>query len=253
MDAAVQRMPSRFAMFSLVVVSLGCQASPPQASPKPTLAASIRAIEVRMHVRFESARRIEDAVARSDLDRVRQEARVLSSLAEPEALPRWQPYLAQIQASGRRLEQVTDVAAAADASAVLGRECARCHEAIEAKVSFPDQPRPEADARLAPQMLGHQWAAAQMWEGLIGPAGDRWLAGAQALTQVPLTIVAEQPRGGDLADTIGGTGETIGDDVARVRRYATHALAATSQDARAAIFGQLLATCAHCHAMIRDR
>jgi cytochrome c5 len=43
------------------------------------------------------------------------------------------------------------------------------------------------------------------------------------------------------------------DDVARVRLYARRALAAQSQGARAEVFGQLLETCAHCHATLRDR
>jgi cytochrome c553 len=168
-------------------------------------------------------------------------------------LPRWQPYLERIRTAGHHLERAGDVVAAAQATAVLGRECARCHEESGAKVALPVQSRPDDDARLAPQMLAHQWAAARMWEGLIGPAGDRWLDGAQALTEVPLTIVAEEPKIGDLADTIGGTGGSIGDDVARVRLYANRAVTTSSQDARAEIFGQLLATCAHCHIMVRDR
>jgi len=206
-----------------------------------------------MHLRFESAQRIEDAVARSDLARARVEARVLTELTEPDAPPRWQLYVERVRAAGHQIEQAGDVVAAALATAALGRECARCHEEIGAKVAFPVQPRPDDDARLAPRMLGHQWAAAQMWNGLIGPAGDRWLDGARALTQVALTIVAQEPRPGDLADTIGGTSRSSGDDVARVRRYAKRAVTTSDQDARAEIFGQLLATCAHCHVVIRDR
>jgi len=206
-----------------------------------------------MHVRFEAARRIEDAVARSDLDRARVEAGVLTALVEPDALPRWQPYLARIRAAGQNVERAGDVVAAARASAVLGGECGRCHEEIGAILAFPVQPRPDDDARLAPQMLGHQWAAARMWEGLIGPVGDRWLDGARALSEAPLTIVAEAPKASDLGDAVGGTGRSLADDVSRVRGYARRAATASDQDARAEIFGQLLAACAHCHLMIRDR
>ena len=93
-------------------------------------------------------------------------------------------------------------------------------------------------------MLGHQWAAAQMWQGLIGPSDERWRAGAHALTQAPLHIVAAAVTPNSELDI---------DDIARVRLYARRAEAAGSQDARGDIFGALLATCAHCHAVLRDR
>lgn len=200
-----------------------------------------------MHERFAAAHRIEDAITRSDLDMVRSQARVLAALTEPDALPRWRPYFQELAVAARHVAAARDVVAAANSAATLGRQCGHCHAALAVAIKFPEELRPSDDVRLAPQMLGHQWAAARMWEGLIGPADDRWLAGAQALTHVPLTIVAEEP-------TTQHTGaDQIGDDVARVRLYAKRALAASDPDARAAIFGELLATCAHCHAVIRDR
>lgn len=93
-------------------------------------------------------------------------------------------------------------------------------------------------------MAGHQWAAARMWEGLLGPSDDRWLEGARALTTVPLDTVAQ---------SVTPTSDVDVDDVARVRLYATRALAPAAQAAHAELFGKLLATCAHCHALLRDR
>jgi hypothetical protein len=43
------------------------------------------------------------------------------------------------------------------------------------------------------------------------------------------------------------------DDLARIRLYANRALTAGAQDARAELLGTLLTTCAHCHAVLRDR
>jgi cytochrome c553 len=93
-------------------------------------------------------------------------------------------------------------------------------------------------------MVGHQWAAVQMWEGLIGPSDDRWVVGAQALTTVPLNMIAAN---------LTRTSDFDIDDVARIRLFATRAVAAKPQDARAEIFGNLLAACTHCHAVLRDR
>jgi hypothetical protein len=89
-------------------------------------------------------------------------------------------------------------------------------------------------------MLGHQWAAYRMWEGLIAPFDARWLDGAELLEGAPLAIAAE-------SDQLG-----IADDIARVRLYARRALTARP-DERPAIYADLLGTCARCHATIRDR
>jgi cytochrome c553 len=211
--------------------------------PRP-LAATIEAAHQRMHARFAAARRIEQAIAFSDVERARSEAHELVALDEPDVLLTWRPYFDAIRDAAHQLELTGSVMGAARLAATLGRRCASCHEAIAARVTFPAEPRPPEAPRLAGQMLGHQWAAAEMWNGLIGPSDERWLAGARALTTVPLTIVAQ---------SVTPTSELDVDDVARIRLYANRAVAATRQDARAELFGTLLATCAHCHAVLRDR
>ncbi|CAN5899043.1 hypothetical protein BH11MYX2_BH11MYX2_11100 [soil metagenome] len=231
----------------LLLPLLGCQAEPFDSihtRPDDNFAASVQAVQSRMHLRFAAAQQTEQAIAASDLERARTNAHVISELDEPEALAVWQPYIVDIRNAARQVESAGDVIAAAHTMGTLGMKCAQCHVAIKARVKFPEQPRPSDDPKLAPQMLGHQWAAVQMWEGLIGPSNERWNAGAQALTAVPLNIVAQ-------ATTPAFAGDV--DDVARIRLYARRAVKATSDDARAAVFGDLLATCAHCHAILRDR
>jgi hypothetical protein len=57
----------------------------------------------------------------------------------------------------------------------------------------------------------HQWAAAQMWHGLVGPSEEQWVVGARALTTVRLTSVAQG---------VTPTSELDLDDLARIRLYA---------------------------------
>lgn len=208
------------------------------------LARATAAAHRRMHTRFEAARRIELAIALSDLERARAEAHDLAALEEPDVVLTWRPYFDAIRDAAHQVESTADVFDAARLAATLGRTCADCHEAIAARVVFPADPRPPGGSRLATQMLGHQWAAAQMWKGLIGPSEDHWVSGARALTTVPLTIVAQ---------SVTPSSELDVDDVARVRLYANRALTTAPQDARAELYGTLLATCAHCHAVLRDR
>jgi hypothetical protein len=218
---------------------------PPPGEPG-ALVAAIQDAHRRMHVRFTAAQRIEQAIAHSDLTRAHGEAHELARVDEPEALPAWRPYFDSIRDAARQIELAGNVIGAAQLTAGLGRRCARCHEAIRAHIVFPAEPPPPVDphARLVTDMLGHQWAAVQLWQGLIGPDEDRWAAGAQQLTTAPLDIVAQSvtPRAPIEVD-----------DVARLRMYATRALHTGPQDARAELFGTMLATCAHCHALLRDR
>jgi cytochrome c553 len=231
----------------VAALAVGCQADAYDSIPASRFegfAASLQGVHDRMHARFAAARRMEASIARSDLDQARVEAHALDQLDEPDIVPAWRPYLEDIRFSARRVELATNPMAAAEAAANVGASCARCHVAIGARVVFRDEPRPGRDPHLAVQMADHQWGAVQMWEGLIGPSDARWLAGAQALTTVPINIVAM---------SVTPTSDLDVDDVSRIRNHARHALQAVRPEDRARVFGELLATCAHCHAILRDR
>jgi hypothetical protein len=230
--------PLPLALAALACVA-ACDASAAPRSDR-SFAEQVKAVSDRMHARYEAARRVELAIAFGNLERARAEARSIATLEEPDVLPAWQPYFGDVRAAARRVDDAKDLVTAAKAAGALGGECARCHLASGAKVKFARQLAPTEDRRLAAQMLTHQWAAARMWEGVIGPSDERWLEGARLLAKAPLTITAES---GELG---------IADDVARVRMLARRALTA-KQPERAELYGELLATCAHCHGTVRDR
>jgi cytochrome c553 len=227
----------------LVLAGAGCGGAM-ESAPRDV---ETRTVEVRdrMHERFSATRRLELAIAFGQLDAAHAEAASLSRRGEPEMLPEWQPYVEQIRASAREIEQTTDLVAAARTSALLGRRCAQCHEASGARLVFAKEDGPPRGAKLPSTMMGHQWAATRLWEGLVGPAPDRWLEGARAMTAAPLAIVAE---GDDLPPDL-----AVSDDVSRIRLLATRAQAARTSDDRATLYGDLLSACVRCHAKIRDR
>jgi cytochrome c553 len=220
----------------LALVACDAAAAPPA---KRSFTDKLQAVHDRMHARFGASQRIELAIAFGDLERSRTEARTIAELEEPDVLPEWQPYFANVQAAAGTVVASEDLVAAAKASALLASRCASCHAAIAAKIVFPKDPAPKEDPRLSTQMASHRWAVGRMREGLVGPANERWLEGARTLAKAPLTLTAE-------SDELG-----IADDVARVRLFARRALTAKPGD-RAALYGDLLATCARCHHAIRD-
>ncbi|MFN0250588.1 MAG: hypothetical protein ACKV2T_27155 [Kofleriaceae bacterium] len=239
-----------------VIGLIACQSTPAPARPTgdgsndtaPTMAAElaekVRTVQLHMHLRFAAARRIEQAIVFGNLDRARGEAKIIAELAEPDILPMWQPYIDDVRAAGQQVVLSTSLIAAAKTSAILGHQCAKCHTHTEAKITLPTDSAPTDGVRLANDMASHQWATTRMWEGLLIPSTERWNQGATTLAQAPLAIVAEADLPAD---------QGVSDDIARIRLLARRALEATSMSDRSNVYGELLATCAGCHATIRDR
>jgi hypothetical protein len=226
------------------LLALSCQldshnnGQPRAEKPRP-LAGKLEALSQRMHQRYAGAHRLLDAIARSDLGRARTEAYTIGLLDEPDVLPEWQPYFASVSEAARQIEAAGDVAAAGNLLATLGTRCASCHEATRATPKLLPFSREQES-----QMLGHAHAAVAMWDGLMAPSDERWLAGADLLTTVPLTMVAQAVTPSSPEDI---------DDVARIRLLANRAVKAGSRADRAEVFGTIVGRCAHCHDALRDR
>lgn len=207
------------------------------------LARSIREANQRMHDRYVWAAQIQRQLPRGDLDLVHASARVITRLEEPSAPPSWQPYLASVRDAARQIELAKDPILAARSVGALGQRCAECHEAMHANVQLPSSPLPAHGPALASQMLDHQWAAAQMWDGLIGPAPERWTRGAEALATMPLNVVAQVMTPSYDGDV---------DDIQRVRALAREAMTTKTTAERGELYGRLLGACVHCHTIVRD-
>lgn len=67
------------------------------------------------------------------------------------------------------------------------------------------------------------------------------------------TSLPRLPRRGAAEARTPGHDLGIADDVAEIRALARHARDVDELDARARLYGDLLATCVRCHAAIRDR
>ena len=127
--------------------------------------------------------------------------------------------------------------------AVLAQRCAACHEARAAIVTFDWEPEPPVASTLASVMARHRWAAARLWEGVVGPADARWSEGATSLAAVSFDPVL-------LGDRDDAT--RLGDIATKIKRLAREAIATEGQAERVALYGELLQTCASCHALTRD-
>jgi cytochrome c553 len=257
-------MTSRALPVLLVLVGAGCgsPAAAPEAPPDEAPSVEERAaseeepsetpppsaegpqsdtpLPERMHEHFTLAVAARDALTQADVEGARGHLTALAELPPTASYPAtWQPQLVPFQTAARAAAAATDLDALALAVADVGLACAGCHQAVGAEIAFDETGGPPTSDDPASHMLRHQWAADRMWEGLMAPADERYLAGAGALAEAPLepTEVAE--------------GLTVGPEVtalaARVHDLGRQASVATGAAVRARHYGEFLATCASCH------
>lgn len=238
--------------FALVLVLGACSCSPPEppsradadvsaiAAELPSRTSSPTAAKMTEHMR--DAGSIKEAVIAGDLDDARAAARRLSEQLVADELPEAQRPRAR---EAVRLAEVAlstdDLAVAASAVAGLGLVCGECHAAVlggPKDLAIGGVPTPaEHDPKA--QMARHQWAADRMWLALVSRTDDTWQTAAQALADAPLDIK-------DITADVELTEDVLGLPD-RVHELGRRARTTGSWDARATIYGEVLASCAACH------
>lgn len=182
---------------------------------------------------------IRDALVRGDLDGAKGEAKLLAELRVVGPTSQlFRHLLDAMKDAAARASSASDLKDASRDVGVVAKTCGDCHTVFGRPGMIVGQPAPPASGVRA-AMQRHQWAAEQLWEGLVVPSDDAWNAGALTLQDAPLAPESltpgksPVPRVGELAQTVHG----LGRQAATVGRV----------DVRADLYGQMLATCAECH------
>jgi hypothetical protein len=192
------------------------------------------------HARMlDTAVELQLAIAHGRLSDARDLARVLADEPTPTSLAAHQ---IELRAAAARVRRAPDVASAGAELGRLGRACGRCHEAARATLAFTfGEPPATESGDVRSQMHAHQWAAARLWEGLVGPADTAWQEGARVLASAPLDI---PPMFHEVPIT------EVAVLAQRLRVQAGDARDVTT-DGRARSYGEIVRTCAGCHAIVR--
>lgn len=205
--------------------------APPTASPRAA----------RMHMRFDAVEAARDALIAGDLEAATRAGDSIAARITlhdmPSAARAWGddvPRRATALAAAETLE------GASLAFANLVMTCGRCHEAAGATWSWVETPAPEGDD-LAARMARHRWGVERMWEGMLVASTERFDRGAAALAGTPLS-------GDSAPDLESPPGVRAFEE--RLRARAREAQSAADLTARAAIYADLLATCAGCHQLV---
>jgi hypothetical protein len=242
-------MRSRPFLVLAFFVAAGCGQSEPTsasaATPSPEKTSpprSSRPSRELMKDHFTAVGLVRDALIVGNLELAKWNASFLAKREPDPAIASWSLYVDHLREQAAKVAEAPTLIAAAAASTELALECGRCHAANSVTPAFASVDRRIPASGTRPHMLRHEWAAEQMWDGLIGPSEARWNAGTSELAEAPL-----------------GQDEIFANATATpaIARIATdvHALGAEGRKAttwteRAAIYGRLLASCAACHSAI---
>jgi cytochrome c553 len=224
---------------------VSCRAQPQQESQaKSEFERTSEYLSDYMGAHFEQVILAQKAIIRGDIDGVREPTRWLSERRPIERLPvGWEPHVDELQVAARLASEARTYRASAAATASMMRICGKCHEAVGAEARVPELGArgipPSDQIQTVPRMLRHQWAVERMLMGLINPSDEAWNNGAEVLADAPL-----EPRK--------MTGETsqlksVGEMAQQVHELGAEAQNVQDWQARALLYGELLATCAQCH------
>jgi hypothetical protein len=199
---------------------------------------------LRMRDHFDGLREIERAIVRGNLDAARERATSIVFDRADQEMPTWAPYLARLRAAASNLARAESITAAAHAETLMAAECAACHVATGAMLTFLVPPLPPDGGTLAERMARHQWAADRLWAGVIGLSDEAWRDGLEVLAAAPLPAAA-------LTDDVERQGQ-IKKNARSLQQLSRYALTVTGTAPRARAYGQLLAVCGGCHARLPE-
>ncbi|MBL0220367.1 MAG: hypothetical protein IPQ07_41670 [Myxococcales bacterium] len=188
-----------------------------------------------MWAHFEAAAELQRAIAQGRLADARELATWLATKAEPRT--------PELIGAALRIQEAPDLKTAAALTGALAGACGSCHEASKAAPVFVIPREPADGPSIETQMQRHQWAAARLWEGVIGPNDDAWFFGVQAMENAKIdlrwtTKAAPPPEAVGFAEELRG--------------LAARAPNVEGRAARAEFYGTMLHTCASCHAILRS-
>lgn len=204
--------------------------------------------QAHMQDHFSKAAEIKAALIAGDLEKAREPAKWMAEhQADVEHPDTWKPHVAAMREAAQGIGGAADLSAATQHFVTLAQTCAACHTAVGGpKIDVGQPPAADASGSAAAHMARHQWALDAMWQGLIGPSKEAWIAGAEVLAEAPLAPEELAP------------GQSVSEDITALAAR-VHTLGNEARDVPdvsmipGQVYGELLTTCETCHAALRSK
>lgn len=214
-------------------------AVPTPVQPEPAEEDPIVKVHAHMRGNFVHALLLGNQLVDGNLVEAKVHAKHLADAKRKKELPAtWAPFVDQMIAGAKEVDKADDLGTACMAFSDVALACGQCHSTLKAKVVFAVAPVPTGANDMASHMRRHAWGAARIWEGLVGPNDELWDQGAIILAEQPLheSTFLEKRVTKEVVQ-LSTEMHSVGERGSKAR----------DPKVRAALYGEMLATCARCH------
>jgi hypothetical protein len=223
----------------LIATVAACQAASAQEQPPAKRFEHDVIVRFHMHENFDLVRAIEKLLVRGKLEEGQRLAAAIARAPDEPGMQAWASQTARVRERASAVATAAGVDEALRAEARLADACASCHTDAGVVPEFREAPpipadKPTVEARMA----RHLWATDRLWEGIIGDADDSWRSGLDVLAATPLPW----PR-------VEGDRAQLGKQLQKLAGAARSMDRTTAREDRARAYGEILVTCAACHAV----
>jgi cytochrome c553 len=255
---SVRGMARRLLVTAVVLGALVACRSPTDSTSKKPAASAPTAVgggpeHGTMFVEhFARTLEMRDAVIHGDLERAHRAARAIAAYDLPAKFPeRWAPFIAEIREAANAGAEAETLERAGVSVSRIATTCGDCHRilgSVPGGPNFvvgepPDDHAGPAASQTKAQMARHAWAVDRLWMGLIQPSDRAWRRGSEVLAVASLATVEQGSQNEALVARVHALGE-----LGRTLVGQAEPPAPANAPRRTDTFGQILSTCAGCHA-----
>lgn len=224
--------------FALITISSGVLLAAGPSSPRRAPAGQPAPSHMAEH--FSTAKAMQEAVIRGDLDDARKAAKWMADHQTDAGIPASRASLVTaIKGLAQVAAEAPQLNVASSAVARMAATCGTCHASMQAKLPLDEMRKPDPGSDPAAHMRNHQGAVDYMYHGLTAPSDEAWEKGADALSTATLMT--------KLAGADANSTQRMAALEARVHELADRARRVSGTTGRAAIYAELLSGCGECH------
>ena len=193
-------------------------------------------VRFHMHQNFDLVRAIERLLIRGKLEDAQRFAEAIASAPDEPAHGPWAAQALVVRDRAQAVARAISVDHALRKHTQLAAACASCHRELDVTPMFQSLPPPPPDKpTIFARMARHRWAADRLWEAVVGNSDEAWQDGLDVLAAAPIEL-----------------GEDRAVFARNLQQLANRARQTKRPiEDRATAYGEILVTCAVCHAKTR--
>lgn len=219
---------TRYALLALAVAACSSAYGDAPSLERPDV------VRERMRRQFNDLRDIEDMLLKGKLEDAKARSFLVTRQSNDAGLGGLAAQAQAVTDAATSLGEARDVPEGCRRLAKVVGACAECHVHFPKPLRAPPETEPQ-DAQIPSRMQVHMRAADRLFEGAVLGDLRRWREGVDALAMAPIPTPGRDPLATKLQERAMGAQAEINSG-------------SSTAASRAAAYGEMLVTCAECHA-----